>query len=268
MDRAEQTYRVAVCRRAATTVEPPTGHIIGLHHEHVRADRDQFVIVNTARLPEQIGQGAVWGPYDFGSIMHYDAYDRDANGVIIPSQVLITPRDGRPLDSFGFNDTPSGQDLSAVDSLYAGRPAGVPLYQLYSAGQNDWFYTTSAGERDFATTIGYAYGGVAARVEPGPQGDVSPFWRFYKGPPQTDHFYTASAADRDFVLQNGWQYEGIEGYLFGSQVEGTTALHRFNLWDPSTGDLVHRYTADFSLYPILTGQGWGYDGVAGYVYPP
>lgn len=253
------------CRRRDFVHE--WGHILGMHHEHARADRDSFIIVDPS-LDEPIGRGNASGPYDFGSIMHYDAYARDANGNIIPNQILITPRDGRPLNSFGWNETPSGQDGAWMASLYAGRAPGVPLYQLYSEEVNDWFYTTSTSQRDLAMTVGYTFHGVVARVEPNPQGDVSPFWRFYKGPPETDHFYTTSATERDFVLSYGWHYEGIEGYLFNSQVDGTAALHRFNLWIPSTGDQVHYYTTNWSLYSILTEAGYGYDGVAGYVYPP
>jgi len=44
------------------------GHILGLRHEHVRRDRNQYVDTTFAEL--QDGQGV--GAYDFLSIMHYE----------------------------------------------------------------------------------------------------------------------------------------------------------------------------------------------------
>lgn len=55
------------------------GHALGLHHEHERPDRDNFITVNTGNI--QAGQAdqfdrlpngtPIYGPYDFDSIMHY-----------------------------------------------------------------------------------------------------------------------------------------------------------------------------------------------------
>ncbi|AKF86696.1 hypothetical protein MFUL124B02_31360 [Myxococcus fulvus 124B02] len=91
------------------------GHIIGLFHEHCRNDRDQYVI--TSQCSTVGAAGYEIGPYDFDSIMHYDAYGR-SNGNIDYSNVIIQPRDGRSLDSFGFNDAPSPGDLEAVQAMY------------------------------------------------------------------------------------------------------------------------------------------------------
>ncbi|PIO16021.1 hypothetical protein AB205_0039790 [Aquarana catesbeiana] len=56
-------------------------HALGFYHEHVRSDRDNYVDINF----QYISQG-YWGnfakadtnnlgsPYDYGSVMHYDAY--------------------------------------------------------------------------------------------------------------------------------------------------------------------------------------------------
>ncbi len=245
------------------------GHILGLFHEHQRTDRDQFVIADPSIGGTIAGMGSDWGTYDFGSIMHYDAYQRNADGSVNYNQVLITPRDGRSLNSFGWNETPSYQDLSAVSSLYANRLPGVPLYQLYNYQYQDWFYTTNPNERLVAMQYyGYSDQGVTARVEPSQEGGAAPFWRFYKGPPQTDHFYTTSQSEYDYVIPYGWVYEGVEGYLYTYQVEGTTPLYRYSHWDGATSDLMHFYTVYDWYYSYLVGSGWGYDGVAGYVYMP
>jgi hypothetical protein len=244
------------------------GHVLGLYHEHARADRGNFITVDPTRITEQIGSGASWGPYDFDSIMHYDAYDRDASGQVDYNHVLIRPLDQRPLSSFGWNDTPSSGDYAALSSLYANRSPGTPLYQTYNYQYQDWFYTIDPSERNIAVQIGYVDFGVAARLEPAQEASTAPFWRFYKGPPQTDHFYTTSADETNWVLSNGWGYERVEGYLYVYQAEGTTPLYRYSHWDPATSDLQHFYTVDASLYVYLIGQGWGYDGVAGYAYAP
>lgn len=98
------------------------GHVLGLFHEHERTDRDQFVWVDPRIGATIAGRGGInWGPYDFGSIMHYDAYDRDPiTGAIDFNEdhALIRPLDGRPLDSFGWNDAPDASDLATVRSLY------------------------------------------------------------------------------------------------------------------------------------------------------
>ncbi len=55
------------------------GHTLGFHHEHQRSDRDNFVtidlgnVMGPARYAFDKYPFAPFGPYDFGSIMHYGA---------------------------------------------------------------------------------------------------------------------------------------------------------------------------------------------------
>ena len=73
------------------------GHAIGLYHEHTRPDRDQFVMINWNNIsPDQrhnfeIVQAPTFGPYDYGSIMHYDALAFSSNGqpTIVPRQAGV-----------------------------------------------------------------------------------------------------------------------------------------------------------------------------------
>lgn len=57
------------------------GHAIGLLHEHQRPDRDDFVVVRPEREPAarsnlRVRSGRTVGPYDPGSVMHYDMFGR------------------------------------------------------------------------------------------------------------------------------------------------------------------------------------------------
>ena len=62
------------------TILHELGHVLGYHHEHQRPDRDNYVtidlgnVVGNARSQfNKFTFPAAYGPYDFGSIMHYGA---------------------------------------------------------------------------------------------------------------------------------------------------------------------------------------------------
>ena len=114
---AVNTYHAGNACRARDYVHE-WGHVLGLFHEHSRNDRNQYITA-TSSLGGTIGGGGYdSGAYDFGSIMHYDAYARNYDGSVNYAQVLITPLDGRPLSSFGWNSVPSAGDISTVYWLY------------------------------------------------------------------------------------------------------------------------------------------------------
>lgn len=147
------------------------------------------------------------------------------------------------------------------------KPPFVPLHSAYSSAVNDNFYTVDLQQLQQATTIhGYRNTGAVAYLEAKQQPNTRPFKRFYKGLPQRNHFYTADASEEALVLSMGWVFERVEGYIYSTRVPGSVPLYRVNRFNPQTSDLVHKYTRSYSEVNTLRGQGWGYDGIAGYVY--
>jgi hypothetical protein len=95
------------------------GHVLGLFHEHQRFDRDQFITANASIIGQVKSLTQQFGIYDFDSVMHYDAYRRDSNGLKIDAPpYYIVPKDGRSLNSFGFTEIPSYGDQQSILNLY------------------------------------------------------------------------------------------------------------------------------------------------------
>lgn len=93
------------------------GHAAGLWHEQSRADRDSFITINWSNITSGKGgnfkkypDGADWGPYDYGSIMHYWAGAFSNNGQ--PTIVVLTGA------AIGQRNSLSNGDIAGVASLY------------------------------------------------------------------------------------------------------------------------------------------------------
>ena len=95
------------------------GHALGLEHEHVRPDRDQWIeilwenVIEEKRHNFDVAGGALetLGDYDYASIMHYgpDFFSRDGAPTIRP--LVGTPR-------IGQREAPSAGDVAAIAAVY------------------------------------------------------------------------------------------------------------------------------------------------------
>jgi hypothetical protein len=103
------------------------GHAVGLWHEQSREDRDSFVTIHFQNIQpgmehnfnQHISDGDDVGPYDYGSIMHYERTAFGINGA-----ETITPT-SPPTAQIGQRIALSAGDIAAVASMY-GSPVVVP----------------------------------------------------------------------------------------------------------------------------------------------
>ncbi|WP_437597211.1 M12 family metallopeptidase [Sorangium sp. So ce590] len=100
------------------------GHAVGLYHEQSRGDRDEKVTVHFENIEPghehnfltHLGRsdGVDLGPYDLGSIMHYNSFAFSANG-----QPTITKKDGSTFTSQRAGL--SIGDIRALEAMYGRR---------------------------------------------------------------------------------------------------------------------------------------------------
>lgn len=108
----------SACRTG--TIIHEIGHALGLWHEHTRADRDNFVTINWDNIIEDRKSqfklnllAETFGPYDYGSIMHYPTWGFSINrweNTITPSQEGV---------SIGQRSTMSAGDIAVITDTYA-----------------------------------------------------------------------------------------------------------------------------------------------------
>ena len=94
-----QTLNIPSDCRTKAIIQHEFMHAIGMHHEHVRPDRDQFVNIiwsnidlDSQRANTNFGKTnlpTLGSPYDFGSVMHYSATAFSKDRRTLPT---ITPK--------------------------------------------------------------------------------------------------------------------------------------------------------------------------------
>jgi Astacin (Peptidase family M12A) len=103
------------------------GHVLGLAHEHQRADRDSYITIHTENVDDPyLGFGLKLNfnkqktelvtAYDFLSIMHYrrDAFSKNGKDTIVPKAEFSSF-----FDQMGHAKELSPLDRAAVKKLYA-----------------------------------------------------------------------------------------------------------------------------------------------------
>ena len=111
------------CSANSRTILHELGHGLGLHHEHQRADRDNYVTIDIGNVTGNIRFAydrfnfPLVGPYDFQSIMHYhpfaSALDR-SRPVIVPH-----PQYQSFMTQMGALPEPSETDHNVLALLYS-----------------------------------------------------------------------------------------------------------------------------------------------------
>ncbi len=111
------------------TVLHELGHALGLHHEHQRSDRDQYVDVFMENLTE-LGQSQIghiiptlnYTSYDFFSIMHYgrNTLSKNTKDTIRPKKPYLSL-----IDRMGNRTSVSELDKKGIRKFYAYMPVLV-----------------------------------------------------------------------------------------------------------------------------------------------
>ena len=107
-------------------------HMLGFHHEHQRADRDNFVTINFPNVKRSFDFDKIYGEslteYDYASVMHYPRVITNTNLVHDPKKDTIIPT--KPLDIetiIGQRGRLSTKDIVGINKLYPHESGLKPL---------------------------------------------------------------------------------------------------------------------------------------------
>ncbi len=179
--------------------------------------------------------------------------------------------------------------VQAVDSLGTAsnladtevRPTAAAWFRAYDPNTGYHFFTTSyyefqnavnAGWSDETTnTVGFFVAGTGGA-------DKSVIYRLYSPPfiisRQTQreeryHYYTANYAEMTFLVSNGWTLETTEGYIYQTQVPGTTEIYRLynvrtgsHLYSDNPGVVNQVLASAPGIWQINTPLGYGFTASA------
>uniref|UniRef100_A0A0K0G0H4 Metalloendopeptidase n=1 Tax=Strongyloides venezuelensis TaxID=75913 RepID=A0A0K0G0H4_STRVS len=113
-------------------------HAVGLYHEHMRIDRDDYVRIHRENVQEGtelqfekvVGPGVSTYdiPYDYLSIMHYGKHFFAKDNTL----VTIEPKDKRYIDLIGSLESPSSSDWLKVCEMYQCEVCNNASYKIFN----------------------------------------------------------------------------------------------------------------------------------------
>src|SRR5206468_1426919 len=146
----------------------------------------------------------------------------------------------------------------------------VNRYRLYSPVTLEHLFTTDLNEYTvLGTSPAWIQEGQASQMHIGPANvggvEAVPYYRLYNVFSRTHHWTT----DRNeyFTLRGftgTYVAEGVDGYIFKTQVTGTTPWYRLFL----PGFAIHTWTADLNERDTLVNQRGWVEEQREYVFPP
>ena len=85
------------------------------------------------------------------------------------------------------------------------------MYRLYNPYTGEHFYTSSEGERNMISSVGWTYEGVGWVA---PESSRTPVYRLYNGRlKRGQHHYTTRSGERSVLVESrGWSDEGVGLY--------------------------------------------------------
>lgn len=233
------------------------GHALGLYHEFSRPDRDQNINIlfqnmisgTEGNFVSGIYGAVPVGPYDFGSIMHYNAFAFSKDGV----SPTITKKDGTTA-GIGNATALSPGDLAALLVMYPAAVATAP--KTYSFGRPGSTLTSQAFLNQAAPQTLQWFLALDARqsgILATPQSAADrPVSADFDGDGITDLAVYRASTGEWFV--NRTKLGGIR-YWFGGDSSDV----------PVPGDYDGDKIADISVYRVSTGEWLLYGSKIGFV---
>ncbi|WP_316828052.1 M12 family metallopeptidase [Pedobacter miscanthi] len=140
------------------TVIHEIGHAVGLMHEQLRADRDQYININYSNIQQSWvseytifnpGTGYQIGPFDYESVMIYPSYAGGTGNPAYPGNTTpqMTRKDGT---TWYASDVLSQGDINGVNFLY-----NPKIYIKYVANynENESYFNSQGGTDDVKTVF-------------------------------------------------------------------------------------------------------------------
>ena len=213
------------------------GHLVGLHHEHSRSDRDDYIVIHEKNTipgveknfdPWDAGTGTTSASaYDYNSLMHYgsDYYCKENAAGNCIGWTITKKSDGSTITA---NRTAlSANDIRGVDALYKDPVRFIQGYdwssgwttaQKFRVGGMDYLFLLKAGDGTVHINPINPDGTVGAKIQ---ELDWTAGWTIAR-------FYTSGSNTYLFLLKTG---------------TGAAVVHKMNS-DGTVGDEV--YNEDWS----------------------